>query len=124
MLNCGICTIAELDRATEFHRTHTKDQVIPDPNNPDIPASIFDYKPVTWEADPGVWHTIFGQMPDPGIWTIGTSPEEAMQEFDKELQARLDKEKKFILPIEEKLRKQIHAEVFKKIDAIMGDVEE
>jgi hypothetical protein len=113
-------TIEELDRYTDFYRKSITNAVEPDRNDPAIPESVFKYKPVTWEEDPGVWHTLFGRIPEDGIWTMGTSAVESMQEFDKELQVRFDTNCPCIINIEEPLRQKIHQRVFAKIDNVMG----
>ena len=113
-------TIAELDERTNSYRKSLRNLVKPDENDPAIPESIFKYKPVTWEDDPGVWHTLLGRMPDEGIWTIGTSPIESMQAFDKELQARLDASTETVYEIDEEVRQRIHKDVFRKVNKVMG----
>lgn len=92
--------------------------VIPDENDPDIPESVFKYKPVIWMED-NIYHTLLGKLPDEGIWVPGTTSLESMLEFDKELQIRLN-DKGEIEPIPKEKRQQIHKEVFEKIDEIMG----
>jgi hypothetical protein len=50
------------------------------------------------------WHTLLGALPDIGIWTLGLTPFESMQAFDKELKERLSPDVKFINGIDEKRR--------------------
>ncbi len=67
-----------------------------------------------------VYHTLFGSMPDEGVWTMRTTPLESLEQFDKELQIRLDKEKQIVGLVEEPVRQEIHKDVFRKIDKLMG----
>jgi hypothetical protein len=114
--------IQYLQEQTEIWRKQIRDSSVyvePNKNDPNIPKTIFKYKPVVWEADKGIWHVLLGQMPEEGIWTIGTSPIESMEEFDKELKERLSEDGKHVYDIDEERRQEIHSEVFKKIDMIL-----
>lgn len=82
--------------------------------------ACFGYKPVIWEADEGIWHALLGELPDREIWVMGTSPLEAMVEFDKELKERISADGKYINDIKEERRQELHKEVFRKIHKLMG----
>jgi hypothetical protein len=116
-------SVKYLQEQTEKWRSEIKSSskyFEPDANDPQIPKSIFQYNPVIWQEDEGIWHGLLGRMPEEGIWVIGTSPLECMTEFDKDLKERLSAYGDFILEIPEERRQQIHREVFQKIDAVMG----
>ena len=113
-------SIAHLCKRTEEFRKKLTNYFVPNHNDPKVPPSVFKYKPVTFEHSPGRWHTIFGMVPDVGIWTVGTSPFEAMQEFDKELQLHLDRKGTMLQNVELPLRQRIHKHVWDKINLIMG----
>jgi hypothetical protein len=113
--------IEYLRRQTEKRRELIKDSdalYLPDRNDPSIPKSIFQYNPVIWQED-GLYHSLFGRMPETGVWTLGTTPLESMQSFDKELKERLNRSGKSINDIERPRREEIHKEVFKKVDVIL-----
>src|SRR5688500_15450469 len=102
-------TIKDLDRITD--RSTIKAITITDPSK--IQDSIHKYKPQVWRED-GVYHTVLGRIPEDCIWTIGTTPEESMIEFDKELKLSLkpNGEIKFL---SQKERQELHKEVWEKI---------
>lgn len=113
-------TVAHLCRLTDELRKQVAQYFVPKSNDPKVPPSIYKYKPVTFEQTPGRWHTIFGKAPEVGIWTVGTTPFEAMQEFDKELQLHLDQQGTVLMNIEAPFRQRLHKHVFDKINLIMG----
>ena len=88
-----------------------------DKNYQKIPESVIKYNPAIWEESDGIWHTLLGSLPEDCICTLGTTPEESMEEFDKELNEVLqpDGTIKF-LSFEE--RRKLHQEVGHKIDKI------
>jgi hypothetical protein len=107
--------IEELMQKTDsFRYSQPIDIVDPDPDDPNVPKSIFIYNPVTWKEPDGVWHTLLGSAPGEGIWTFGSSSIESMQEFDKELQLSL-KPDGIVEALPEKLRQQIHKKAFDKL---------
>jgi hypothetical protein len=107
--------IEELIQKTDSFRYSKRiDSVEPDPDDPNIPDSIFKYNPVTWQESDGIWHTLLGSAPGEGIWTFGSSSIESMQEFDKELQLSL-KPDGIVEALPEKVRQQIHKKVFDKL---------
>ena len=120
MENVRTYTVSYLAKLTEEFRTHIANLFVPDQNDRRVPGSVLKYKPLTWEETPGMWHTVFGAVPEVGIWTVGTSPFEAMQEFDKELKIRLDKNGCLVHHIEEPLRERLHRTVVDKINQLMG----
>jgi hypothetical protein len=86
-----------------------------------VPKSIIKYKPAIWQED-GVWHTLLGALPHDCIWTVGTSPEESMQEFDKELQQTLNPRNGTVRFLSSEQRKNLHHQVSIKIDNILNTI--
>ena len=108
--------IEDLKLRTKEYRQRILCALTPDKNNAKIPKSIFIYEPVIWQEDDGTWHTLLGSLPDECIWTMGTTPLESMQEFDKELKLCL-KSNGVIETISEEERKEIHKRVLHKIES-------
>jgi len=93
----------------------------PDKTYPTVPESVIKYNPAIWQESDGIWHTLLGALPEDCIWTLGTTPEESMQEFDKELNAVLQPDGTInFLSFEE--RKKLHQEVSYKIDKIIQKI--
>jgi hypothetical protein len=114
-MNDETFTIEDLINKTDAHRELAS--IFPDANDSEIPKSVIRYRPIIWMED-DVYHTLLGSFPDEGIWALGTTPVESMQEFDRELQIRLNGDK--LEPITKHKRQEIHKEVFKKIDTLLG----
>ena len=113
-------TIDDLVRITPDELRSFKPYMVvsfPVPDTFPIPESIKQYNPAIWRQH-GIWHTLLGSLPEKCIWTLGTTIEESMQEFDKELKAALQADGTIKFLSEEE-RKNLHKEVGNKIDKII-----
>jgi hypothetical protein len=112
-------TISELAEKTESFRKSFKSEVKPDMNDQGSPE-VFSSTSRSFGQRRVFIIFLLGRLPDEGIWTLGITPLESMQEFDKELQVRLNKDGETVNDIHESLRKEIHKDVFEKVDKLMG----
>jgi hypothetical protein len=90
------------------------------PYDPKIPKSVFKYKPHTWIEPEGIWHVSLGAIPENCIWTMGTTPYEAFEGFDRELNASLTADGKAVKMLSQEEREDIHKETWLKIDRQLG----
>jgi hypothetical protein len=82
----------------------------------DARSTVLQYKPDMWEED-GVWHTVLGRLPDECIWTIGTTLQESLEQFDKELKLSLQADGTIrFLPQDD--RERLHKQVWDKINLL------
>jgi hypothetical protein len=58
------------------------------PIGDNAPHSVKAYGAFTWKEE-CFYHTLLGELPEPGIWTIGSTKEESWQLFDDQFQARI-----------------------------------
>jgi hypothetical protein len=53
------------------------------------PESLKKHKAITWTED-CFYHTLLGNIPEPGIWTVGRTKEESWQIFNEQFEQRIN----------------------------------
>jgi hypothetical protein len=104
--------IMDIDDLVKFTRKTTEGKNLN--YGPDAPPSVLQYHPDIWKEDE-VWHTVLGRLPDECIWTTGTTLQESLQQFDKELRLSLQANGTIKFLTQEE-RQRLHKPVWDKIN--------
>lgn len=82
--------IDELVAMTQRMKQFFKDAELV-PVDSSAPASVREHGAFTWKED-CFYHTLLGDLPEPGIWKVGRTKEESWQLFDKEYKTRVQRD--------------------------------